>query len=208
MTIEFSFRALQMWPGPPTQTRRRAPFKAGYAVTLKEMTRELSHLDARSVVIEADCADADIRMDGRLRSSARMRGPGIVLAFESKHGPLRYPCDTYLEWTDNLRAIVLAMAALRAVDRYGVTRRGEQYRGWKQLPGGSSPAIVAEEWATAEQAWSFLKQTAGISVAGTLEATFRQAAKYAHPDAGGSDELMARVGRARDYIKRTTGVLK
>lgn len=31
------------------------------------------------------------------------------------------------------RAVVLSLAALRAVDRYGVTGRGEQYKGFKAL---------------------------------------------------------------------------
>lgn len=44
-----------------------------------------------------------------------------------RRGHLSYPCDTFTTLQDNLRVIALALEALRMVDRYGVTRRGEQY---------------------------------------------------------------------------------
>lgn len=47
---------------------------------------------------------------------------------------LSYPCDSCDNWQHNVRSIALALQALRAVDRYGVTRRAEQYRGWGKLP--------------------------------------------------------------------------
>jgi hypothetical protein len=40
------------------------------------------------------------------------------------------------DWQHNVRAIALGLEALRKVDRYGITRRGEQYAGWKALPAG------------------------------------------------------------------------
>jgi hypothetical protein len=213
--VEYQFRPLSSWPGTRTRERRRATFKAGYARTLVDLERELLHLGARTAVVEAECGEEDIRQDGRIRSNARMRGPGIIVSFQSRHGPLRYPCDTYTDWTDNLRAIVLAMEALRAVDRYGVTKRGEQYTGWKQLPGGE-PA--GPEWETAEAAARFICVTAWgpsrigpdyiesmIDPAGhkyELDIAYRAAAKKAHPDAGGSNELMSKVNRARDFIAK------
>lgn len=214
MSIDYQFRALAAWPGTRTKERKKSPFSAGYVRTLHDMERELGYLGARTVVIQAECGDEDIRNDGRIRSSARMRGPGIIISFESKHGPLSYPCDTYTEWTDNLRAIVLAMAALRAVDRYGVTRRGEQYRGWKQLPGGGEGTVIAAgEWPSAEEAARWLMRAAGYDshirrdvsqwLSGEpLRDLYRDAAKYAHPDReGGSTERMAKVNRARDFIE-------
>ena len=215
MGIDYQFRALASWPYPRTKERRTSPFRAGYARTLQDMERELDHLGARTVVIQAECTDDDIRQDGRIRSSARMRGPGIIISFQSKHGPLSYPCDTYTEWTDNLRAIVLAMAALRAVDRYGVTKRGEQYRGWKQLPGGDGGGgggIQMAEWATVEDAALFLLHAAEampphsprkiIDDPAERDRFFRIAARRLHPDVGGSAEQMSKVNRARDFIEK------
>src|SRR5947208_1880483 len=77
--------------------------------------------------------ESDIRLDGRPRARAVASHPGVVLAFDSRHGPLKYAVDTFDRWQDNLRAIALGLEHLRAVDRYGVTRRGEQYTGWRQI---------------------------------------------------------------------------
>jgi len=95
---------------------------------------ELQKLNARQIVIEADCDSSQIRLDGMFRSDARLRTGGIVISFQSKAGELRYPCDTYLDWQDNVRAIALSLEALRAVDRHGVTSHNEQYTGWAKLP--------------------------------------------------------------------------
>lgn len=206
MSINYQFRPLTAWPVPRTKTPRRATFSAGYGRTLIDMERELAHLGAKSAVIEADCDETEIRNDGRLRSTARMRSQGVILSFVSKHGPLSYPCDTFTRWEDNLRAIVLAMAALRAVDRYGVTKRGEQYRGWKQLPGGSEP-IAAAEWPNVDAAFLWLRKVGGeFGTVATLTEVYRAAARKSHPDSGGTTDLMSKVNRARDYIEQNGGV--
>ncbi len=72
----------------------------------------------------------------------------VVISFVvfSLHGPLRYATDAHERqyaglgmegWQADVGAIALALTALRAVDRYGVSRRGEQYTGWRALPATS-----------------------------------------------------------------------
>ncbi len=207
MSVTVQFRPLDVWPGVPTPShaRQRSRFAAPYTKTVKELARELDAIGAKNVVILADCDESEIRRDGMIRSDARLRGPGIVVCMDSKYGALKYPCDKFTQWESNLRAIALSMEALRKVDRYGVTKRGEQYTGWKQLPSNATPA---EEWACVEDAMRYLSQVAGFttvsfSVSDLTEA-YRRAARKAHPDAGGSTELMSKVNRAKDYIERAT----
>jgi len=38
-----------------------------------------------------------------------------------------------------------------------------------------------------------------------VETVFRDAAKKAHPDVGGSNDLMSKVNRAKDFIIAATG---
>jgi len=45
------------------------------------------------------------------------------------HRLLRNVCDE--DWRHNVRSIALGLEALRAVDRYGISRRGEQYAGFR-----------------------------------------------------------------------------
>lgn len=214
-SLDYIFRPIDKWPRAFTNGRRPAPFRAGYAKTLIDLERELRHLGVTQCVIQAACSEDDIRLDGRIRSSARLQHPGIIVAFTPKGGaPLQFPCDTYSDWTDNLRAVTLALAALRAVDRYGVTRHAEQYRGWKALPEGGG--IQAAEWATVESAAEWLyRQVYPDNMSGivggsktliasteVLRDVWKMAARQVHPDLGGTTDLMAKVNRARDFIEQ------
>jgi hypothetical protein len=52
---------------------------------------------------------------------------------------LIYATDACELWQHNVRSIALGLEALRAVDRYGITRRGEQYAGFRAaLTAGSA----------------------------------------------------------------------
>ena len=44
---------------------------------------------------------------------------------------LVYATDCCVFWQHNLRSIALGLEALRAVDRYGISRRGQQYAGFR-----------------------------------------------------------------------------
>ena len=181
------FRKITVWPGERTRCPRRSQFRSSFSETLELLKSELRRLRAESVVIEAYVEERDIRIDGWIRATARSFDPGIILSFDSKVGPLRYPCDTYNDWQDNLRAIGLALQALRAVDRYGVTSHAEQYRGWHALPdpNGSTDRATAA---------GFVAGVSGVSVRKILEdaeirkTALRVAAKALHPDMDSGDE--------------------
>lgn len=181
------FRKITVWPGKRTQRPQHSRFRSSFYSTLKLVQSELRHLKAESVVIEAFVEEHDIRIDGWLRSTARPVDPGIILTFGSKVGPLRYPCDTYLNWQDNLRAIAMALQALRAVDRYGVTSHAEQYRGWTALPdpNGSTDRVAAAR---------FVAGVSGVNVHTIMsdalgcKKALRAAAKALHPDMSSGDE--------------------
>lgn len=114
----------------------RSQFQATYGKTLKDLERELDHLDAHSITIQAGFPNDRIRNDGWPYSSARPEHPGVVLQFMRKKEMLTFRSLKYASFEENLRAIALTMDALRRVDRYGVVE-GEQYQGFKQI---ASPA--------------------------------------------------------------------
>lgn len=139
-------RPLTGWDGPRTpahERRSRWTFKAPWSDTLTLLERELRHLAARDVVLEADFREQDLRLDGLPRANARQpEDPAVRISFDSKHGPLVYAADSCEYWQHNVRSIALGLEALRAVDRYGITRRAEQYTGWRQI--GTGPSIVPD----------------------------------------------------------------
>lgn len=52
---------------------------------------------------------------------------------------LVYATDACVLWRHNVRSIALGLEALRAVDRFGISRRGEQYAGFRAaLPARAS----------------------------------------------------------------------
>lgn len=176
-----TFRPLER---PVPTSGRWSPFKATWRSTVQLLAKELRAHGARNTILEVDVRESDLRLDGLPRADRRARTSGIVLSFKATKVPgspqLRYEVGTYNDWTDNLRAIALGLEALRAVDRYGVTKRGEQYAGWKALPMGSADPSPDRGRA--------LIQEHG-SVAAALKAT--------HPDHGGDPHAFADVQAAR-----------
>jgi len=209
--MDFTFRPIDVWPGgkvtPPGQ--RGSPFKAGWSDTMNKLRAELRHLSAKNPVIMLAITEVDIRRDGLPRADARPSHPGVVIAFDSKYGPLKLPCDSCRDWQQNVRAIAYHLEHLRMSALYGVGCYGEQYRGWKQLPpvtGNGVPTMSIDE------AIRFVMRQAGLvaSIEGvkhnpdSYTAAYRTAAKRLHPDANGgiSRPEWATLQAAHDVAKR------
>lgn len=208
MAIEIRFQPL-LNPSPaPKGGRKRSPFAVGYTRTLADLKRELEHLKATRVVIEAQIDRSQIRNDGFPYSSAKFAGPTVAVSFDSVHGPLRYECGTYWEWEQNLRAISLTLTALRAVDRYGATKQAEQYRGFAALPPvEEKPDKLKDPRAAAQWLTEFaglsgaIGWTATLNTPDVLTNVWRAAVMKAHPDHGGTAELMDTVNKVRNVIE-------
>lgn len=200
------FRPIQQWPGENTRNRRTSNFSASWSSTLSLLDRELSQLGSKNVVIQVALSERDIRLDGYPRANARPDHPGVIVSLDSAYGPLSYPCDTYTSWQDNLRAVALALEALRAVDRYGVTKRGEQYTGWRQIEGRSMPAAMTREDAAhlmaafADPSGVIPGLTGKLMAGQMIDAAFKSAAKNAHPDKGGTTEDFQRLQEAKRVL--------
>lgn len=192
--FELQVQPIDQWPGPMTADRKPSRFRAGYGDTMSLLEAELRHLNAKAPVLLMALRPEDIRLDGRPRASSRPAHPGVILCAGTRYGPARWPCDRYTDWSDNLRAIALSLEALRSVDRYGVTRHGEQYRGWTALPAPGDSG----EFATRAAAMEFLRTIIGGRVdVLRIDDSLREAEKLTHPDRGGSAEAFKRVQAAR-----------
>lgn len=224
----FEIRPLGGWDRPKTEPRRSSGvFRAAWDDTVAFLKDEVDKLDGSLIVVQIAADGTDIRRDGMLRARARVDFPGVKVSFASKHGPLTYATDAYDQWYPaampgwqaNVRAIALSLQALRAVDRYGVTHTGEQYRGWSQIT-----AAAAETGMTRDDAIRVFADAAGARpdfVRGfadlingpswvadesrktarmALGKMFRTAAKKAHPESGGNADAFRLVTRARDML--------
>ena len=207
MSLAVRFQSLSRaeWPGPVTQTRRRGPFKnLGLPKILRAIERELVALKARDIVVRAFIPAEQIRLDGFPRANARATAPGVVLEFVSgaTQALQRFYCDRYLFWEDNLLSIARAMEKLRAIDRWGVNKGGEQYAGYRAIPAQSSAGENVSVHAAAE----FLANHGGARAIDVLSNpivardTWRRARLALHPDRGGSAAAFANADHAADVL--------
>ncbi|SDU42279.1 hypothetical protein [Jiangella alkaliphila] len=186
--MKMTFRPL-VWTDPVTHAdarRSRATFKASWQSTLTLLDRELWELGAEALIVEADFTERDIRLDGLPKGNARQPVfPGVRLSFDSRHGPLQYATDSCAFWQHNVRSIALGLESLRAVDRYGITRRSQQYTGFRAITGGNGVSTVAEAKAVIDQ----------------YGGTVRAAMRATHPDTGGDADAFRRVAAAAKVLR-------
>lgn len=214
------FRPLPAWTDPVTAPRRSHNFKATWTSTLTKLRTEVENLsatwDGGTIVLQVQADESAMRRDGGIRADARVRSPGVVVSFDSRHGPLRYACDTFTDtwygqapgWQANVRAIALGLEALRAVDRYGIAGRGEQYVGFTQLARPMGPVLSVDD------AGAFLlrfQHHPGEFTRDALRRTevrtvlYRRAAAKLHPDRNGDADEFRRLTAAHQLLKETWG---
>jgi len=173
--MQTTFRPLPVWPHKPTKNRRRATFKTSYPRTLDLLAREVYYLGGKDVTMGVGLSESDIRLDGQPRANARPFGhPGVEISFDSRdHGRQTFATDEYDDWQDNVRAIALSLKALRAVERWGVSK-GRQYAGFALLSAGPG-----------------LEEQGRLLVA--RFGSIKDALRHTHPDTGDTDMT------SRDY---------
>lgn len=215
-----TFRPIKVWPDGwrDPKTRPSSPFTAEYRQTLGLLGRELNHLGTREATLQVDATERDCRLDGRLRSDAKVNHPGVILTIETRaHGAQVYATDRFAGsyatpgWKLNLRAIALGLEALRKVERYGIAERGQQYAGYREIGTG----IALGAGMTLEDAARLLStatmDTVGEAVEDILRrpssarGLWREAAKTQHPDVGGDPELFRQLTAARDLLEAHVG---
>jgi hypothetical protein len=195
-----AFKQPGYWEGP-SGNRHWVPQKPmPLSNTLTILNREVRELGAEELTLLIALPPGRFRLDGRPYADAKPEHPGVIVGFQSKHGHLSYPCDTFTTWQDNLRAIALALEALRKVDRYGVTSHGEQYRGFLAIEATAAPA----GFTTVEEARSFLWRLADLPAGEnpTTSYLLRRAQRITHPDHGGDPATFQRVSLAEAKLRQ------
>lgn len=201
------FRPIDVWPGTlrPDGDRKTSPFQAEWRKTERLLRDEVDWVGrtrGEDIILQVAADERAMRVDGGLRADAQPTHPGVIVSFDSKHGPLRYHTDVFRTWQGNVRAVALGLEALRRIERYGIAGAGEQYRGWNALP----PAREMGAAMTVEEAVRVLTAEAGYArpidpmVPADISAAYRRAAAKHHPDAGGDPAVFRRVTQARDLL--------
>lgn len=184
------------WPEgwPRTSPSRRTSSKFGKSMGASQIAKlhnELRLLGARNVVISSNMA---VRQDGLPYASELGRqhtDPGVAVYFTLKGKTLSMARDRYRTVWENVRSLILAIDAMRSIERHGGSTMMERaFQGFA--------AIAPPDW---KKPW---REVFGVKPdwSGDLTALYREKAKNRHPDSGGSDALMAELNVAYAEAKR------
>jgi hypothetical protein len=179
------------WPdGWP---RTKAPTKSRFDVSFTEardgLVAEVQRLGGRYIVISTDI---ETRQDGLPYANQRApRDTGVAVYFERKGKQMVFACDRWNSVKDNMRAVAKTIEAIRGIERWGASEMlerafsafqalpapvGMRKRPWREVLGCHRDARLSRR---------------------EVDHFYREAARKAHPDSGGSDEAMSEVNAAR-----------
>lgn len=205
MSVEVCFRYMPAQSWKPVHKDAKS-LRANWSKAFEKLRYELARINATDVVVEAGYQPNQLRADGWPYADAKPEHSCVRVSFMKSKLPMAFFFGGWDTPHMNVYMIALTLERLRAVERYGCVQSDEQYRGWAQLPPGEGkPPTVAGEWSSAVDAMRWLCSVGGgpeRTKPGDLAFVYRAAAMKAHPDTGGTAELMAKVLRCRDFIAR------
>jgi hypothetical protein len=173
------------WPEgyPRTKFTSKSKFHASFSSARDGIISELRLMGATLPIISSNIA---LRKDGLPYSGmAQPADKGIAVYFVYKKKQHVLACDRWNKVEDNLRAVELAISAMRGLERWGVSQIMERaFSGFAALP-----APEEDGW------WSVLGVPKNVSL-DVAELAYKAKIRYAHPDAGGSAEVAAKINRA------------
>jgi len=187
MTAAYPLQWPAGWPRTAKQARKDARFDTPWTKTLDKLVREIHLLGGSSPIISSNAA---VRRDGLPyadQAQDKLDDPGASVFFTINGRQRVMAHDVYKTVHHNLHSIALTIEAMRAIERHGGSMMMERaFEGFAALA-----APGATPW------WQIL----GLSSDAPrqqIEEAFRRLARVRHPDAGGSDAMMAELNAARD----------
>jgi hypothetical protein len=172
------------WPEARRTTFEPCRFRQSSADTVNLLKEECARMRARDVRVLVDAPAHAFRKDGQLAAGVRLGYPGVIVQLRTdERGMLTFPCDTYGDHWDNLRAVGLTLERLRDIERYGAAR-SRQYQGFAALPamGLSTTTITVTDAVDVLERYSSYDAVQIIQRQETAQAAVEQARVSTHPD--------------------------
>lgn len=179
------------WPAgfPRTKAREKGQFRTSFDAARNNVVKSLKAFAADS---RKQITDPVLSTNVDLMDRVKDNDPGVAVWFTWDGMQVCIPVDRYLNAASNLQAIHHILEARRVELRHGTLALVRAtFQGFVALPAPKSP-------------WEIL----GIplrSTADAIDAAYREKAKTAHPDKGGSAAAMSELNQARDDAKREIG---
>lgn len=190
------------WPDgrPRTPFHRQEAhrqFKGTFAKYRDGLLRQVELLGGKRCILSTNIP---LRNDGLPYANTREPDDsGVALYFKYKDKDMCFAADRYKYARQNIHAIALTIAAIRAIERYGTSDMMERaFRGFTALPEQSG-----EYWREVLEIPRDAKPTPEH-----IERAFRAFAFIYHPDHGGTTEEFTRLCLARENALRDIGAIR
>ncbi len=187
------------WKRTTPHQRKPARYKVMLAIARDELVNSLRLMGVRTHDLVLS-TNIPIRGDGLPYASWREPDDPGVAVYWTKRGPLgaRGPrslqhrviaCDSWRTVRENLRAVGLAVEALRSLERTGASEILDRaFAGFKALPETAG-----------EASWRVELGLSSLLSEGQIKERYWSLARERHPDKpGGSEDAMKRLNAARD----------
>lgn len=180
------------WPEgwPRTRNRKRGKFGSNFGRSRDMLLNELRLLGVRAETVVVS-SWLPLRRDGLPYAEQARRtldDPGVAVYFTFKGKQMAMARDAYDTPFDNLHSLKIAIQHLRGLERHGGgTMMERAFSGFTTL---AAPGAT-KHWR------EIIGVPPGVAVTREIvEQKYRERAKRAHPDAGGSEEQMAELNAA------------
>ncbi len=187
------------WKRTPAGDRRRAPYKTEPSRAVQHLQDELRRLGAVGAYVIS--TNVPTRKNGvaPISDARNPEDPGVSVYWSTNTFKDRViACDKWLKVYDNVHAIGLAIEAMRAIERAGATQVLERaFSAFGALPAASAAPINRPWW----EVLKFDKAAIGSLSTTVTDARYRELARSAHPDHGGSDQALTELTAARDAAR-------
>ena len=172
-----------------SEKREGEAFHVSLDTATARLLRQLGLLGARYPSLATNVRfNADGTRDRTTRGSEEQADPGAVVRFLLAGRDYELACDKWDRVGANVAAIAAHIDALRGQERWGVADLATAFAGHVALP-------APDPW------WDVL----GIARTATraqVDAAYRHAARFAHPDAGGDRATWERLASAYTTAKQ------
>ncbi|MFA6031147.1 MAG: J domain-containing protein [Elusimicrobiota bacterium] len=175
-------------PRTPSYRMQRSRFETGFGAALNFLREEVRRLNGRNLIISTN---VPLRNDGLPRANVSVTDPGVAVYFDLKGKKVVMACDRWNRTHDNLYAFGKTIGALRGIERWGSGDMLEAaFRGFAALP---AAVVAPRPWRLALGFNGFEGCAATLAA---VELRYRELAREAHPDRGGSHERMSELNGA------------
>lgn len=186
------------WQRTPAHKRKSSRYKVSFREARDGVVRSLELMGVRShdVVLSSNIPSKSNGLP--YAGYAEPADPGIAIYWTTKtHERRVVACDSWRTVRDNLRAVGLALEALRTLERTGASEiLNRAFTGFAALPGKTE-----DDWRAVLQLYNLKKITIE-----DIEGNYRALSLKTHPDQGGTHDAMVRLNAAREAALKFMGI--